>query len=110
VFDGAGGDLGRAAFDATAPGGRFSAHGAAAGGFAPVDVAEAARRDITVRGIADVQLGPGERKALLSRAVDLLAAGTVRPVVGRTFRLAGAAAAHRAIESRDVPGKTLLLP
>jgi NADPH2:quinone reductase len=110
VFDGAGGALGRAAFAVTAPGGRFSAHGAAAGGFAPIDPAAAAGRGITVRGIGDVQLDARERRALLTRAVDLLAAGTIRPVVGRTFPLAEAAAAHRAIEARDVLGKTLLLP
>ena len=34
VFDGAGGDIGHAAFDLTAPGGWFSGHGAPNGGFA----------------------------------------------------------------------------
>src|SRR5437773_549555 len=33
VFDGAGGELGRAAFEITARGGRFSAHGGPSGGF-----------------------------------------------------------------------------
>jgi NADPH:quinone reductase-like Zn-dependent oxidoreductase len=35
VFDGAGGPLGRSAFDVIAVGGRFSAHGTSDGGFAP---------------------------------------------------------------------------
>jgi len=37
VFDGAGGRLGRAAFEVTADGGRFSAHGSSDGGFAAID-------------------------------------------------------------------------
>lgn len=44
VFDGAGGELGAAAFRVTARRGRFSAHGAASGGFAPIAADEAARR------------------------------------------------------------------
>src|SRR6266545_5563894 len=51
VFDGAGGQIGLAAFEATARGGRFSAHGAASGGFAAIDPQEAERRGVTVRGI-----------------------------------------------------------
>ena len=34
----------------------------------------------------------------------------LRPVIGQTYPLAQAAAAHRAIEERRTTGKTLLLP
>jgi NADPH2:quinone reductase len=37
------------------------------------------------------------------------AAGRIRPVIGQTFPLEQAADAHRAIEARDVIGKTLLV-
>ncbi|MFC6082089.1 zinc-binding dehydrogenase [Sphaerisporangium aureirubrum] len=109
VFDGAGGEIGRAAFQITADGGRFSAHGAAAGGFAPVDPDAAARRRVTVRGIQDVQYALAERTTLAGRALAEAAAGRIRPVVGRTYPLDRAADAHTAIESRAVAGKTLLL-
>lgn len=57
VLDGVGGALGAAAFPLTAPGGRFSAHGAPTGhGFATIPPEEAGRRSITLLGIADVQL------------------------------------------------------
>ena len=49
VFDGAGGQIGRAAFEITRPGGRFSAHGTASGAFADVDPKEAERRGIRPR-------------------------------------------------------------
>ncbi|RAY16689.1 NADPH:quinone reductase [Actinomadura craniellae] len=110
VLDGAGGRIGREAFEITAPGGRFSAHGAPGGGFTEIDPAEAGRRGITVRGIQHVQLVPAERDRLIGRALAEAAAGRLTPVIGRTFPLERAADAHAAIESRAVVGKTLLLP
>ncbi|MET8143890.1 zinc-binding dehydrogenase [Sphaerisporangium sp. NPDC005288] len=110
VFDGAGGRIGQAAFAIAAPGARFSAHGAAGGGFSAIDPAEAGRRQITVRGIQDVQLGLAERNRLAERAMAEAAAGRLEPVIGRTFPLVRAAEAHAAIEAREVPGKALLLP
>lgn len=109
VLDGAGGEIGLAAFAVTAPGGRFSAHGAPSGGFATIDRADAARRGISVSGIEDVQLGPADAKRLTERALSEAAAGRITPVVGQTFQLHQAAEAHAAIEARDVIGKTLLL-
>jgi NADPH2:quinone reductase len=109
VFDGVGGELGRAAFTLMADGGRFSAHGAPSGGFAPIDRAAAERRGITVRGIEQVQFAPGRLQALAGRALAAAAAGQIRPVIGQTFPLDRAAEAHRAIEARAALGKTLLL-
>ena len=108
VFDGVGGRTGREAFEVTARGGRFSGHGTPGGGFAVVDPAEAARREITVSGIAEVQFGPEQGRRLIARALNEAASGRLAPVIGRRFPLAEAAGAHRAIEARDVIGKTLL--
>jgi NADPH2:quinone reductase len=109
VFDGAGGETGRAAFDIVADGGQFSAHGAPSGGFTAIDREEAARRGVTVRGIEQVQFAPADLKKLVERVLSEAAAGRIRPVIGQTFPLERAADAHAAIESRDVLGKTLLL-
>ena len=108
VFDGVGGELGAAAFRVTASGGRFSAHGAASGGFAPIAADEAARRGISVRGIEQVQFGAGEHQRLAGQALAELAADRIRPLIGQTFPLHQAAAAHTALESRSALGKTLL--
>jgi NADPH2:quinone reductase len=78
VFDGVGGELGAAAFEMIADGGRFSAHGAASGGFAPIGADQAARRGVTLRGIEQVHPLP--------QAAD----------------------AHLALETRSAVGKTLL--
>jgi NADPH2:quinone reductase len=107
VFDGAGGDLGRAAFGVVAPGGRFSAHGAP-GGFVQPDPAVAAARGVTVRGIEQAQFTPDEIRRLTGLA--LAHADRIRPVIGATFPLDKAADAHAALERRSVVGKTLLIP
>ena len=109
VFDNVGGDLGEAAFELTAPGGRFSAHGTPSGRFAQIDPEAAAARGVTVRGIRDVQLPPAERRRLTEQALAAAAAGELRPVVGQTFPLARADRAHAAIEDRSVFGSTLLV-
>ncbi|WP_273843984.1 zinc-binding dehydrogenase [Rubrobacter calidifluminis] len=109
VFDGAGGHLGREAFEVTARGGWFSAHGTPGGAFAGIDPKEAQRRGITVCGIERVQFAPTEAKRLVRRALSEAAEGRISPVIGQTFPLERVAEAHAAIESRETVGKTLLV-
>ena len=108
VFDGVGGQLGREAFEITAEGGRFSAHGAASGGFASISPAEAERRGVTVRGIEQVQFAPGQHESFTGRALAELSAGRMRRPSGPAFPLERAADAHAALETRTAIGKTLL--
>ncbi|WP_328675512.1 zinc-binding dehydrogenase [Streptomyces sp. NBC_00322] len=105
ILDGVGGALGLAAFALTADGGRFSAHGAPTGGFAPVD---AERRGIKLLGIGDVQLTDEAYVRLAAKALGEAATGRLRPVIGGTFPLTRAAQAHEAIEGRGLRGKVLL--
>jgi len=52
VFDGVGGDVGRAAFDLLRAGGRFCAFGMASGAFAPLGDGEATARGVKlIRGV-----------------------------------------------------------
>jgi NADPH2:quinone reductase len=63
---------------------------------------------VTVVAILDVSKGVDMRAAL----TDMLAkaaAGAVTPLVGQTFPLEQARAAHEAVEARETVGKTLLL-
>jgi NADPH:quinone reductase len=108
VFDGAGGRLGRAAFEVTAPGGRFSAHGMSDGGFARLDPAEARRQGVTVNGIGEYK--PALFRQRAAAALAEAVAGRIRPVIGQVYPLASAAAAHAALESRTAVAKTLLHP
>ncbi|MFF3624137.1 zinc-binding dehydrogenase [Streptomyces sp. NPDC002467] len=110
LLDGVGGELGLAAFALVRDGGRISAHGAPSGGFTELDPAQVERRGLTVRGIAEVRFPAAEIARLTAVAFEQAAAGRLRPVIARTFPLAEAEAAHRAIEARTVPGKALLIP
>jgi NADPH2:quinone reductase len=109
VFDGVGGELGRAAFGIVASGGRFSAHGAPAGSFTQIDPQEAARRQVQVRGIEQVQYGPARQIELTGQALARAAAGDLTPVIGQVFPLERAAEAHASLAARSVVGKTLLI-
>ncbi|MEU1644415.1 zinc-binding dehydrogenase [Micromonospora zamorensis] len=109
VYDGAGGPLGTAAFDAVADGGRFVTYGTA-DGFAAPDPEAAARRDIRV--FTPLLDGPPDQQTvreLLGLALERAAQGRLRPAIGATYPLEQAADAHRALAARATVGKSLLL-
>ncbi|MGI5204642.1 zinc-binding dehydrogenase [Spirillospora sp. CA-108201] len=109
VFDGVGGQIGRAAFEVTARGGRFSVHGASSGEVTLIDSAEARSKGVKVIGIEQLfDFGPNVAR-WAEQMMSQAAAGLVRPVIGQTFPLERAADAHAAIEDRTAVGKTLLL-
>lgn len=103
VFDGVGGQIGRAAFDLLGPGGRMCSFGLASGAFTqlPDDVGGVT----VVRGAG---VTPENTLELTRAALAEAAAGRLRPVVGQVFPLAQAARAHAAMEARATLGKTLL--
>ncbi|UJW35259.1 zinc-binding dehydrogenase [Saccharothrix sp. AJ9571] len=104
VFDGVGGRIGRAAFEAVRPGGRVFVFGQASGEASDLEDAEA-------RGVR-IERGPlakpEEMPVLALQALTEAAAGRLRPVIGQRFPLERAADAHAAIEARSTLGKTLL--
>jgi NADPH2:quinone reductase len=108
VLDGVGGQLGQDAYGIVADGGRFSAHGAPSGSFAPIDPDDARSRTVTVTGIGDLQVQPHERASLTAQILLDLRSGQLSPIIGQTLPLANAAQAHAAIEARDTIAKTLL--
>src|SRR4029077_13406114 len=81
VFDGVGGEVGRAAFGLLGPGGRFYPFGMASGSFAPVTPELA-----TEHGVTLLRGGPAnaeEAVALTRTALAEAAAGRVPPVRGQ---------------------------
>lgn len=105
AYDGVGGTVGRTVFDAVAPGGRFVVHGLASG--SATDTSEPAK-PVTVIGLGELASIASSARELAARALAEGAAGRLRPVVGQTYPLERAAAAHAAIERRETLGKTLL--
>jgi NADPH2:quinone reductase len=106
VFDGVGGSIGRTAFELLRAGGRFSTFGMASGAFAQLPEGAVEARRITV--LRGARATPDELRELARAALAEAAAGRLRPLIGQTFPLEQAAAAHRAIEQRATVGKTLL--
>ncbi|MEU7830014.1 zinc-binding dehydrogenase [Nonomuraea sp. NPDC049129] len=110
VFDGVGGELGRAVFDLVEPGGTYSNYGfSGGGGFTEIDRDEAARRGVTAFGMEQLVEGQQHRRTWVGRVLKEAVAGRIRPLIGQTFPLEHAAEAHAALENRDTLGKTLLL-
>jgi NADPH2:quinone reductase len=106
VFDGVGGETGRAAFGLLRPGGRFCPFGMASGTFAGVTGELASARQVTVR--AGFGADPAKLREFARTALAEAAAGRIRPVIGQEAELPRAADAHAAIEARVTIGKTLL--
>ncbi|HVX45891.1 MAG TPA: zinc-binding dehydrogenase [Mycobacteriales bacterium] len=112
VLDGVGGELGRAALELIGPGGRILLYGWSSGTPTPLSTEDLYARALT----ATVPIGPrmlnrpGGLRQLEEAAIT--AAGTRRlvPIIGQTFALEDAAAAHRALESRATTGKVVLKP
>lgn len=109
VLDGAGGELGRAALESAASGGRFFGYGSADGEFTAAGFAAAQERGVSVYSLFDIIGAVSDWNGLAQQAQDEVAAGRLEVVVGQTFPLERAADAHAAIEARAAIGRTLLL-
>ena len=110
VLDGVGGELGRAALETLAPGGRIVLFGFASGKPTEITTADLYRLGIRAEaGIGPRMMNRGLRE-LETAALAAAAEGRLVPRVGSRFPLADAAAAHRALEARRTVGKVVLVP
>ena len=110
AFDGVGGSVSGRLVEQVRSGGRYLPHGAASGSWGAVDTDIAAGRGVTIVPLDSIGSGPLGLNRLIDEALDLGAAGRIRPTIGQTYPLDQAAAAHAAIEARTALGKTLLIP
>jgi NADPH2:quinone reductase len=101
VFDGVGGEVGRAGFALLAHGGRMLCYGLASGEWAGIKPEEAAARGVT---LVQPNRSPDALRGFTERALN----SGLTPVIGQRFPLERAAEAHAAIEARATTGKTLL--
>lgn len=105
VFDGVGGEVGRAAFDLLGAGGRMLSYGLASGEWAAIPADVAASREVT---LVTAEAPPEAMRAFTEQALAEAAAGRLRPVIGQRFPLERASDAHAAMAARTTIGKTLL--
>jgi NADPH2:quinone reductase len=113
VLDTVGGDLFPQLVGLVRPFGNAVAIGFAGGAWPPLETALLVGRNVGVQGFYLARLAKLRARLVQEAARDLLrlwALGSLRPVVGATFPLEEAAAAHRLVEERRSTGKVVLVP
>jgi NADPH2:quinone reductase len=74
-----------------------------------IDARQAMGRDAAILGMTLMNATPDDRRRIHAALDAGLANGTLRPVVGREFPLAEAAAAHDAVMDAGAHGKIVLV-
>jgi NADPH2:quinone reductase len=113
VLDAVGGDVFKRSIGTLNPLGTIVAIGFADGWWDPLDTALMVGRNLALQGFYLGRLMKLRPKLVQEAARELLAlweAGAVKPLVGATFPLEEAPAAHRLIEERKSVGKVVLVP
>jgi NADPH:quinone reductase len=110
VYDGVGGDVGRASLELLRPGGRLVMFGFSSGTPTQLTTADLVGRAITAGWSLGPRMNalPGGIPGLAGRALAKVAAGEWQPLV-TTYPLAEAARAHADLEGRRALGKVVLL-
>ncbi|MET1075066.1 MAG: zinc-binding dehydrogenase, partial [Umezawaea sp.] len=111
VLSSVGGGISTAAFGLLRDGvGRMVVYGTASGAYPEITVKDLVRKGVGVSGLSNLAGDPVYMRELLDRAFALGASGELRPVLGESWALGEAVAAHRALEARTTTGKQFLIP
>jgi NADPH2:quinone reductase len=113
VLDSVGGEVFSRSLGVLNPLGTLVGIGFAGGWWEPLDPAPLVGRNVGVMGFYLGRLmrhRPDVVRDAIAELLPLWEAGDLRPLVGSTFPLAGAPAAHRLIEERRHVGKVVLVP
>jgi NADPH2:quinone reductase len=113
VLDSVGGDVFARSFGVLKPLGTVIAIGFAGGWWEPLDPGPLVGRNVGLQGFYLGRLmrhRPDVVREAIGEVVGLWAQGAFKPLVGATFPLGEAAAAHRLIEERRSVGKVVLVP
>ena len=112
ALDLVGGAYTNATLHAMAPLGRLILIGLVGGAETPLELGRVLRGRLTIRGTVMRARALEERIAVARRfaaeVLPLLAAGTLRPTIDRTYPLAEIAAAHERLESNETVGKVVV--
>lgn len=110
VYDGVGGEVGRACLELLAPGGRLVMFGFSAGTPTQLDTGDLVSRGLSAGWSLGPRMAslPGGIPGLAARALERVAAGEWRPLV-TAYPLAEAGRAHRDLEERRALGKVVLV-
>jgi NADPH2:quinone reductase len=113
VLDGVGKDTFTASLDCLRPFGIIVNYGNASGHVPPFDLLDLSRKgalSVSRPGLSHYLNEPGALHAAAAELFALVADGTLRIKIGRTYPLRDAAQAHRDMESRAFAGSAVLIP
>ena len=113
VYDAVGRDTFEGSLDCLRPRGMLVSFGQASGKIEPFDVGILSARGslyVTRPTLMTYTASRADLEASAQALFDVVGSGAVRITVNQTFPLADAANAHRALESRQTTGSTILLP
>ena len=113
VYDAVGRDTFAGSLDCLRPRGMLVSFGQSSGRIDPFDVGILSAKGslyVTRPTLMTYTASRAELERSAQALFDIVAGGAVRITVNRTFPLAGAADAHRALESRQTTGSTILVP
>ena len=113
VYDAVGRDTFEGSLDCLAPRGMLVSFGQSSGKIDPFDIGILSARGslyLTRPTLMTYTASRTDLEASAQALFDVVGRGAVRITVNQTFPLAEAAAAHRALESRQTTGSTILMP
>ncbi|MCP4929706.1 MAG: quinone oxidoreductase [Gammaproteobacteria bacterium] len=113
VYDSVGKDTFTQSLDCLRPHGTMVSFGNASGPVEPVPLIELSRRGslfLTRPAVFDFITTPEDLRTAAAEVFTVLESGVVKIKIGQTWLLAEVADAHRALESRQTTGSTVLLP
>ncbi|MBY6243286.1 zinc-dependent alcohol dehydrogenase family protein [Methylosinus sp. Sm6] len=110
LFDPIGGPGVEALAEAAAVGGTIFLYGALASAPTPFPLFSAIRKQLTLRGytLFSVTRDPQKRERGVRFVLDSLAAGSLRPIIARSFPFERIVEAHRFLESNEQIGKIVV--
>ena len=113
VYDGVGKDTFPASLDCLSPRGMFVSFGNASGSVPPFNLMLLAQKGslfATRPTLVNFATDRASLTAMANELFEMVQAGKIKIDMGQTFALKDAAEAHRALQSRQTTGSTLLLP
>ena len=113
VYDSVGRDTFHGSLDCLRPRGMLVSFGQSSGRIDPFDIGTLSAKGslyVTRPTLMTYTASRADLESSAQALFDAVGSGAVRVAIGRTFPLAEAAAAHRALEARQTTGSTILLP
>jgi NADPH:quinone reductase-like Zn-dependent oxidoreductase len=110
VFESIGGPRAAEVLGKVRHGGRILVYGMLSGEFPAISAGDLIPRGLTLIGCGGLEAFGKDVGAARGEALELVANGTLKPVIDRTYSLDEVAEAHKRVESGEGVGKVVLLP